>query len=132
MATPRAPGSAAPPAPVPAPSRGPALLTLGVSLAACLVAVVVGGAAVPVVEGLADVGPVVRWGLPLVRVLQDGSAALTIGLLLVGAWLLPGAGRPRLMLRAAGYAVASGVVWVVATLVGVVLGFADAAGHPAG
>ncbi|MEO7234052.1 MAG: cytochrome C oxidase assembly protein, partial [Lapillicoccus sp.] len=101
MATSRAPGSAAPPAAVPAPARGPALLTLGVSLAACLVAVVVGGAAVPVVEGLSDVGPAVRWGLPLMRVVQDGSAALTIGLLLVGAWLLPGAGRPRVMLRAA-------------------------------
>ncbi|MEP6631053.1 MAG: cytochrome c oxidase assembly protein [Lapillicoccus sp.] len=132
MATSRAPGSAAPPAAVPAPARGPALLTLGVSLAACLVAVVVGGAAVPVVEGLSDVGPAVRWGLPLMRVVQDGSAALTIGLLLVGAWLLPGAGRPRVMLRAARYAVASGVVWVVATLVGVVLGFADAAGTPLG
>ena len=100
------------------------------SLAACVLAVAIGGAAVPVVEGLADVGPVVRWGLPLVRVLQDGSAALTIGLLTVGALLLPGRGRPATMLAAARYAVASGVVWVVTTLVGVVLGFADAAGTP--
>jgi cytochrome c oxidase assembly factor CtaG/putative copper export protein len=96
------------------------------------VAVVIGGAAVPVVEGLSDVGPVVRWGLPLLRVVQDLSAALTVGLLLVGAWLLPGRDRPGLMLRAARYAVATGVVWVVTTVVGVVLGFADAAGTPLG
>jgi cytochrome c oxidase assembly factor CtaG/putative copper export protein len=138
VATSRAPGGTAPRTPPPAPARtpdparGPALLTLGVSLAACVVAVVIGGAAVPVVEGLSDVGPVVRWGLPLLRVVQDLSAALTLGLLLVGAWLLPGRGRPGLMLRAARYAVATGVVWVVATVVGVVLGFADAAGTPLG
>jgi len=95
-----------------------------------VVAVAVGGAAIPVVQGLSDVGAPVRWGLPLVRVLQDGSAALTIGLLLVGALLLPGRGRPSTMLTAARYAVGSGVVWVVATVVGVVLGFADAAGTP--
>ena len=105
-------------------------MTLAVSLAACVLAVAVGGAAVPVVQGLTDVGVPVRWGLPLVRVVQDGSAALTIGLLLVGAFLLPGHGRPATMLAAARYAVVSGVVWVVTTVVGVVLGFAVAAGTP--
>jgi len=126
--TSQAPGSTAPLVPTPAPARGPALATLGVSLVACVVAVAVGGAAVPVVLGLTDVGPLVRWGLPLLRVVQDGSAALTVGLLLVGALLLPGRGSPRTMLTAARYAAGSGVVWVVSTIAGVVLGFADAAG----
>jgi cytochrome c oxidase assembly factor CtaG/putative copper export protein len=96
------------------------------------VAVLVGGAATPVVEGLLDVGPLVRWGLPLVRVVQDGSAALTIGLLVVGALLLPGRGTPAAMLSAARYSILSGVVWVASGLLGVVLGFADAASTPIG
>jgi cytochrome c oxidase assembly factor CtaG/putative copper export protein len=126
--TSRAPETA--PGPVVRGRRGPALATLAVSLVACAVAVAVGGSATPVVEGLFDVGPVVRWGLPLVRVIQDGAGALTIGLLVVGAFLAPGRGTPPVTLQAARYAVTSGVVWVVATLVGVVLGFAEAAGTP--
>ena len=47
-----------------APSRTPALGVVVVSLAACAVAVVIGGAAVPAVAGIEDVGAVVRWGLP--------------------------------------------------------------------
>jgi cytochrome c oxidase assembly factor CtaG/putative copper export protein len=114
------------------PSRRPALVALAVSLAACVVAVAIGGAAVPVIEGLYDVGPVVRWGLPLLRVVQDGTAAATIGLLVVGALFAPGRTTPAVTLQAARYAVGCGVVWVVATLLGVVLGFADAAGTPLG
>jgi len=107
-----------------------------VALMACVVAVVVGGAAAPAVAGLQDPGAVVRWGLPLVRVVHDLAASLTIGLLVVGALLLPGTtgskGReaPPTMLRAGKLAMWSGAVWVVAGLVGVVLGFADAAGTP--
>ena len=66
------------------------------------------------------------------RVVQDGAGALTIGLLVVGALFAPGRKTPAVTLQAARYAVASGVVWVVATLLGVVLGFADAAGTPVG
>ena len=130
MTTSRASGTSRTPAPAATASRGPALAALGVSLVACVVAVVIGGAAVPVVAGLFDVGPVVRWGLPLVRVVQDAAAALTIGLLVVGALFVPGRKTPPVTLQASRYAVASGVVWVVATLLGVVLGFADAASLP--
>ncbi len=130
MTTSRAPETGHAPAPAVAADRRPALVALGVSLVACAIAVVIGGAALPVVLGLEDVGPVVRWGLPLVRVVQDGTAALTMGLLVVGALFVPGRKTPGVTLRASRYAVASGVVWVVATVVGVVLGFADAAGTP--
>ncbi|MEP6651679.1 MAG: cytochrome C oxidase assembly protein, partial [Lapillicoccus sp.] len=130
MTTSRAPGTGRATAPPVRANRGPALLALGVSPAACAVAVAVGGAAIPVVEGLFDVGPVVRWGLPLVRVVQDGAGALTIGLLVVGALFVPGQRTPAVTLHASRYAVVSGVVWVVATVVGVVLGFADAASTP--
>jgi len=85
---------------------------------------------VPAVAGIEDVGAFVRWGLPLLRVVHDLSASLTIGLLVVGALLLPGKGQPAAMLHAGRIAVASGVVWVVAGALGVVLGFADAAGTP--
>ncbi len=130
MTTSRAPGTDRAPATAVRASRGPALVALAVSLASSAIAVAVGGAAIPVIEGLLDVGPVVRWGLPLVRVVQDGAGALTIGLLVVGALFVPGRKTPGVTLQAARYAVASGVVWVVATLLGVVLGFADAAGLP--
>jgi len=114
----------------PAPTRAPALAVVGVSLLACAVAVVVGHAAVSAVAGIEDAGALVRWGLPLLRVVHDLSASLTIGLLVVGALLLPGNGQPATMLRAGRIAVASGVVWVVAGVLGVILGFADAAGTP--
>jgi len=123
-------GDPAPSAGGPPPSRAPALGVVVVSLLACVVAVVVGHAAVPAVAGIEDVGALVRWGLPLLRVVHDLSASLTIGLLVVGALLLPGKGQPAAMLRAGQIAVASGVVWVVAGVLGVILGFADAAGTP--
>jgi putative copper resistance protein D len=103
-----------------------------VSLVACAVAVVIGRAAAPVVAGIEDVGAVVRWGLPLLRVVHDLSGSLTIGLLVVAALLLPGTGQPATMLRAGRIAVGSGVVWVVAGVLGVILGFSDAAGTPMG
>ncbi|MEP6798846.1 MAG: cytochrome c oxidase assembly protein, partial [Lapillicoccus sp.] len=114
------------------PSRMPVFGITVVTLLACLVAVVIGGAALPPVAGIADVGSVVRWGLPLVRAVHDVAAALTIGLLVVAALLLPGKATPATMLRAGRLAVASGVVWVVAGLVGVVLGFSDFSGTALG
>ncbi len=131
MAVPRASVGAAP-ATVTAPARGAAVAALTVALVACTVAVVIGGAATPIVEGLADVGPVVRWGLPVLTLVHDASAALTVGLLVLGAFLLPGRTSPTALLRASRYAVTTGLVWVVAGLLLVVLGFSDAAGTPLG
>ena len=111
-----------------APSRMPVVGIVVVGLLACAVAVVIGGAAVAPVAGIADVGAVVRWGLPLIRTVHDVAASVTIGLLVVAALLLPGQAAPATMLRAGRLAVASGVVWVVAGLVGLVLGFSDFSG----
>ncbi len=116
----------------PGPSGAPVLAVVLVALAASAVAVVVGGAAAQVVAGLEDVGAGVRWGLPLLRVIHDLAASTTIGLLVVGALMLPGRTQLATMLRAGRLALASGVVWVVSGLAGVVLGFADAAGTPLG
>lgn len=111
-----------------APTRAPALVTLLAAVVACFIAVAIGGAALPGVASLGDPGAVVRWGLPIIQVVHDLAAALTIGLLVVGALFLPGRGHPGVMLRAARIAVATGVVWVIAGLVDVVFEFSDAAG----
>ena len=109
------------------------LLGLGASVAAAAFS----GAAAPLPGGLTDAGPAVRWALPLVRVVHDVAASLTLGVLLLVSTIVPGATRaaaaaydePR---RAYGLrvAAASGFVWAVAGMVVVVLQFADAAGLP--
>ena len=91
----------------------------------------------PLPGGLTDAGPVVRWSLPLVRVVHDVAASLTIGSLLLAATMIPGRTRaesaaPDEPRRAAAFRVATAAafVWAVAGAVGVVFTFADAAGMP--
>ena len=106
-------------------------LTILATLAVGVVAVAVGGAADPGVEGVSDPGALVRWGLPLVRAVHDLAAATTIGLLFLAAVAVPDRARPAVD-RARRIALRTGIVWVLAGIVGVVLGFADAAGTPIG
>ncbi|MBB2986469.1 bifunctional copper resistance protein CopD/cytochrome c oxidase assembly protein [Terracoccus luteus] len=119
---------------------GPVLAVVAVGLLATVVAAAFSGAAAAPPVGINDAGAVVRWALPAVRVVHDVTASLTFGaLLLVGA-LVPrwrGAGAlddPRVA-QGLRLAMLSGFVWALAGLVGVVLGFSDAAalppGHPA-
>ncbi|KRC88858.1 cytochrome C oxidase assembly protein [Terrabacter sp. Root85] len=110
---------------------------VAVGLLASVVAARYTGAAAPLPGGLTDAGPVVRWALPLVRVVHDVAASLTIGSLLLAATMIPGRTRaesaaldePR---RAAALRVttAAAFVWALAGAVGVVFTFADAAGMP--
>ncbi len=79
---------------------------------------------------LGDSGPVVRWGLPLVRVVHDVSAAATIGLLMLAAFLVPEARNTARRPAAARYAGCSAVIWFLAAVVGALLTFADSAGIP--
>ncbi|MFV2194605.1 cytochrome c oxidase assembly protein [Nocardiopsis sp. LOL_012] len=59
-------------------------------LAALACTLLLGGAAYPeLIPGLPDAGQGVRWGLPLAKVVMDASAVLAVGLLLLGAVLLP-------------------------------------------
>jgi len=122
-------------------STGPVAVVLAAVVAVGLLASVVAarytGAAAPLPGGLTDAGPVVRWALPLVRVVHDVAASLTIGSLLLAATMIPGRTRaesaaldePR---RAAAFRVstAAAFVWALAGAVGVVFTFADAAGMP--
>ncbi len=107
----------------------PLVVTVVAALAACAAFVIVGGAAAPAAEGLQDPGPVVRWGLPLVRAVHDLAASLTVGLLLLTAVAVPDRAKQALA-RAPQFAVISGTVWVLAGLLGVVLGFSDISGTP--
>ncbi len=82
-----------------------------------------GGAARPV---LGDPGTLVRWGLPLTRLLHDGAAALAIGALLMCAAVLPSSSQA--WVRARSIALWSSVTWALAALAVLVLGGAVAAG----
>jgi len=101
--------------------------------AAAVVAVVIpagllGGVFVAPVMGMPDVGPLVRWGIPIVRAIHDLAAASTIGLLVVAATIIPEGRHTSRRITAARYACASGVVWVVAAFVGLVFSFASTSG----
>lgn len=118
-------------------AAGPVALVVIAGLAASVVAAYFSGAVASLPAGLNDAGPVVRWSLPLVRVIHDVAAALTVGALVLAVTMIPGKTRaasaaieePR---RAAAYRVATAAafVWALAGVVGLVFTFADAAGLP--
>jgi len=87
-----------------------------------------GGVYAAPVAGLPDAGALVRWGLPVVRVIHDLAAASTVGLLLTAATIIPEARSTSRRTTAARYASASGAAWVVTGLVGLVLTFASISG----
>jgi len=86
---------------------------------------------------LADPGDVVRYGLPIARVVHDGAAALTIGLLVLATAILPGQGK---VLGAVSYsqwtatrwAARAAAVWLAAALVVVVLTTGNSVGMSPG
>ncbi len=103
------------------------LATIAVA-AVVIPAGLVGGVYAAPVAGLPDAGAIVRWGLPVVRAIHDLAAASTVGLLLVAATIIPEARSTSRRITAARYACASGAVWAVAGLVGLVLTFASISG----
>lgn len=103
-------------------------VALGVVVAAAAAAGT--GAVAPTV--IQDPGAVVRWGLVVVRVVGDLSAALTVGTLVLAAVALPvspdgRAYRPALVLAAGAAA-----VWALAHVVLLVLSLAETLGTPPG
>ncbi|MFG3708030.1 cytochrome c oxidase assembly protein [Micromonospora sp. NPDC047670] len=102
------------------------------AVAVLLLGLRAGDALAVAIPGLPDPGPVTTWALPVVRLLADGLATLTVGMLVTAAFLLPGDGRsvsPRgwLLLRRAG-ALAAGWAAVATTLI--VLTVSDLLGAP--
>ena len=113
------------------PVLGPVLAVV-VGLLATVVAARSTGAMDPLVF-VEDAGPLVRWSVPLVRVVHDVAAAVTFGALVFAASVVPGPrGRTSAVVPGAAVriAVGAGLVWAVTALAGVVLVFADAAGLP--
>lgn len=111
------------------------------ALGAVIVGVVVTGAAAATI--IDDPGALTRWALPLVRVLADVAAAISVGLLVLAALVLPTDGWPGdssgepaggqlggVTLVATRMASAAGLVWVAASALGIVLTYATLAGTP--
>ena len=96
---------------------------LGAAVAAALT-----GATAPL--ELADPGPLVRWGVPLVSAVSTLASAATVGLLGLAAFLAPERTTTHRRVTATRYAASAAAVWAVAALLEVVLTFADLAGTP--
>lgn len=103
-------------------------LAVGAGLLGVLVAAVLTGATAPL--ELADPGPLVRWGLPLVGAVSTLASAATVGLLGLAAFLVPERTRTDRRVTATRYAATAASAWAVAALLEVVLTFADLAGTP--
>ncbi|MGX7672537.1 cytochrome c oxidase assembly protein [Plantactinospora sp. DSM 117369] len=84
------------------------------------------------ITGLPDPGPVTRYALPMVRLLGDALATLTVGLAVTAAFLLPGDGpsvsAPGYLLLRRVTALAAG--WAATALVLIVLTVSDLLGAP--
>ncbi|WP_370890735.1 cytochrome c oxidase assembly protein [Janibacter sp. GXQ6167] len=106
--------------------RTPFAILVGSGLAAVAICVAIGGAAAPF--AVSDPGAAVRWGLPIVQLIHDVAVAVTIGLLLVGAFIVPETGRTHRRVTLARLAGGWAAVWGVAGLAGVVLEFAALSG----
>lgn len=113
------------------PHRPPLAWTAPVAalLAALVVAVptaALSGAVTPLALG--DAGPVVRWGMVLLRVVHHVAASLTIGLLLMAAFLVREGRTTSRRATAARVASLSALLWALSALGILVLGFGDLAG----
>lgn len=101
-----------------------------------VVATVLASVTVPgAIPGLPDAGALTRLGLPAVRAVAEGAAALTVGFLLFAAFLAPP--KRNGYVEVAGYAALRSatwvaVVWAVGSALLVPLTVADAVGRPVG
>lgn len=108
----------------------PVCAVVAVALAWALPAAAFSGATAPLL--LADAGPWVRWGQVVIGVVHDVAAALSVGLLVVGGFLVPeGRTSRRREVAATGAALAASV-WAAAALASLLVGFAEVANLPLG
>lgn len=131
------------PAEVRAPGEDRVLVRPAVLLAGAVVVGILGMAAllwagdgrpVPAIDGLPDAGLGTGWALPAARVLTDLAAVLTVGLLVLGAVLVPARdgelkGARLRFTRAARW---SAVAWAGAALVQAVLTLSSVLAEPVG
>ncbi|GAA2850974.1 cytochrome c oxidase assembly protein [Nonomuraea rubra] len=109
-----------------------ALVTAAAAIAALVLGMIAGGRAFPrIIPGLPDAGAVVRWGLPLSKLLMDAAGVITVGLLLMAAALLPNdkgvLGKSAVeYVKAASWAA---LAWAGAAFLSIVFGVADSMGR---
>jgi len=96
------------------------------ALVAVIAALAFGGASAPL--ALSDPGPLVRWGLPLAKLMVDLSSAGVIGALLLSLFALSPK-KPEFD-RAVDLAAASAAIMTIASGITTVLSFSDTAGTP--
>ena len=115
-------------APEPSSLARPLGLAAVAGLVAAVLAALLTGAVAPL--ALADPGPLVRWGVPLVSTLSTLAASAAVGLLGLAAFLAPERTRTQRRVTATRYAGHAATAWAAAALLEVVLTFADLAGTP--
>jgi cytochrome c oxidase assembly factor CtaG/putative copper export protein len=104
----------------------PLVLVGAIGLVVAAVAAGAGGATTPYAIG--DPGAVVRWSLPLVRLVHDVAASATVGLLVLAGFLVPETTRTDHRVRAARLAAGTAGVWAAAGAALVILVFSDISG----
>jgi cytochrome c oxidase assembly factor CtaG len=108
----------------------PVCAVLAVALVWALPAAALSGATTPLV--LADAGPWVRWGQLVIGVVHNVAAAVTVGLLVLGGFLVPEGRTSRRREVAATSAALTASVWAAAALASLLVGFAEVANLPLG
>jgi putative copper resistance protein D len=116
-----------------APARRPVAglaIAAGVALGAVLVLALLvgGGAPTGTAGGLADAGPLVGWGLPVVTLAARITALATVGALLFAAVLLPGPALPAAARRAVRAASWWALAWAATTVTQVLLTVSELVG----
>ena len=105
------------------------LSLFGVALVLVVVAATAfSGGAVPLELG--DPGPFVRWSLPTLRAIHDGAAAVTIGALVLAAFVVPETTRTSRRRTLAHLAGGSALIWLLAGVAVILTDFAALAGIP--
>ena len=106
----------------------PLPVAIGAALLAIVPAALLTGAVAPL--ALADPGPIVRWGVPVVDAVATIASVTVVGLLGLAAFVVPERQHTRRRLEATRLAGAVAAGWFVALVLQVVLTFADLAGSP--
>ncbi|MGW5161038.1 cytochrome c oxidase assembly protein [Nonomuraea wenchangensis] len=108
------------------------LAGVAVAVAALVLGMIAGGTAFPrIIPGLPDAGAVVRWGLPVSKMLMDVAGLLTVGLLLMATALLP-SDKGMLGASALEYVKAASwaaLTWAGAAFLAIVFGAAESIGR---
>ncbi len=130
MERPPRPAEASPPAD--SPNRTvrwlPVAAVLAVATVAVMPAAALSGATAPLL--LADPGWLVRWGQLVIGVVHNVSAAVTIGLLLVGGFFVPESKTSARRATAAYCAAITGAVWAISALASLLVGYSEISGVP--